>query len=252
MAPPGLSVLGQTHVYVVGKNQSRPPTDNASVILAEAASSEIGLFPFYAVETRYKTVYIYPIGEDEEDDSTLRSNRRRTLEQLSYQQIIATVPKGDNYSVLLNDTIDAFNGWIEDSSVRVLLVNDENLVGVIDNPSWFVDFSHANATGLNQAAIECIEAQVAANHHWSTMFYDPHAHGVNVASNSAVQLVVERVATALKQLNPTVFDPIRIMAGGPDPPCTGMTTTANCLRLVPRSPNRSTRSLACWLNRSLI
>jgi hypothetical protein len=185
MAPVGLSVLAQTHVYVVGKNQSYPPTDNASVIMDGALPSEIGIFPFYAVETRYQNVYVYTLEDDEDPTPNISGVvggrarlGRRTLEQVSKQLVTASVPKVAGYTTIINDTIDTFNAWITDPEISVWIVNDQNRADDVDDGRWFVDMSHGcngvcNASEFAAEADECIEAQINASHHWSSMFYNP-------------------------------------------------------------------------------
>lgn len=248
MAPVGLSILGQTHVRVVGKDQPRAPTVNVSSIM-EVPPSEIGIFPFYTVETRWQNVYIYPITEEEEDTANpSRSHRqrperrRRTLEQMSLQRI--TTPAVVNASsAIVNDTLATFNAWIHNLDLSVWMVNDKGLTDDIDDSAWFLEGSHASIDNISAEATDCMVQQIRAGH-WYSMFYDPHLPSVGVVNNTVVEAVLGRVAALLRPMNP-VFAGIAVHAGGPDPPCTHMTSNVECLRCPspphhPHSPPRHT------------
>ena len=236
MAPPGLSVLGQTHVNVAGKYQPRPPNTTTAEIMRDLPSS-IGIFPFYTVDMRWRNVYIYPIADDDTEtaegsDDISPRRKRRTFDQLSLQRVV-TAPRLPESVVgaagaIVNDTIATFSDWVDDDTISVWLVNDRALSDDVTDPDWFVDGSHTQLENISAEAAECMETQINASHHWSTMFYDPV--GANIEESRVVEAVVERVVQQLRPQNTEVFAPIRVFVGGPDPPCTGMDSVTECLR----------------------
>lgn len=216
-APPYLSVLGQAQLSVIDK-RSVIPEINLSTVGDPIAA---GIFPFYAAETRYRTVYLYPI--DENPESTLRQRSRRTYEQLSYQQVRHIVVPQSHWSALLNRTAEVINTWL--STVEVLLVNDQKRTGEIVEP-WFVEMSHANAqSNLSQRATACVEAQVAQLQ-MSSVFATP----TRLLDNAEVEGIVGEVVDALRPLN-LVFGGVGLAAGGPEPPCIGR-SVSQCLQFL--------------------
>ena len=219
--PSGLSILGQSQLSVVARTAGAPQINRSSV----GDPIEAGIFPFYAVETRYNVVYLYPIDNDSPDDgpAAVGARRRRTLEQLCYQRVVHSVVPGGNWSSLLNRTADIFNEWIR--SFTVYLVNDIDLSADITEP-WFVERSHAVAlTNLSQRAEVCIDAQIA-DLNLNSLF----ATSRDLLDNEEVHTIVESVVRVLRPLN-IVFAGIGLRTGGPEPPCTGR-SVAECLQFV--------------------
>lgn len=223
-APLGLSILGQSQLSVI----SRQPTASAPHINKSSVGDPIdaGIFPFYAVETRYNVVYIYPINNDPADGPAwMGGRRRRTLEQLCYQQVMYMVFPGINWSSLLNRTADIFNQWIQ--SFTVYLVNDNDLCSDITEP-WFIQRSHAQATSgleLSQQADACVDAQIA-DLNLNSLF----ATSQVLLDSEEVHSIVESVVSVLRPLN-LIFAGVGLRTGGPEPPCTGR-SVAECLQFV--------------------